>query len=462
MTTDTAPRRSAASHDTRYATHVNPQWVRLLDLLGMNVQYKRCIGDELWADDGTRYLDFLSGYCVYNIGHNHPRLVAELQAELGRGGPAMLQSHVAELAGELAAALCARAGGRLNKVYFCSSGSEGIETVIKFSRARTGRDRLLFAAGAFHGLTCGALSLMDTPFWTDGFGPLLPGTDAVPFGDVEATARMLETRRYAAVVLEPVQAEAGIRVPAPGFLRDVQRLCERTGTLLVLDEVQTGFHRTGTFLAAQRYGVEPDMVVLAKALSGGLVPVAAVLMSDAVSDSVYNSAPRAFVHASTFGENRLAMRAGLVTLDILRDEELGARSEALGAWLRSELTQALRPYEMVAEVRGLGLLAGIAFRPPERLALRVPFGLFRKAHPALFGQMIVRYLFRRHRILTQICGNGFDVLKVAPPLTVQPASLATFVGAMRDTMEQIHSSSGFWTDALALAARAARDLTYRT
>jgi ornithine--oxo-acid transaminase len=156
------------------------------------------------------------------------------------------------------------------------------------------------------------------------------------------------------------------------------------------------------------------------------------------------------------------MRAGLVTLDILRDEELGARSEALGAWLRSELTQALRPYEMVAEVRGLGLLAGIAFRPPERLALRVPFGLFRKAHPALFGQMIVRHLFRRHRILTQICGNGFDVLKVAPPLIVQPASLATFVGAMRDTMEQVHSSSGFWTDALALAARAARDLTYRT
>jgi ornithine--oxo-acid transaminase len=458
--TETAPQPSAASRAARYAAHVNPQWVRLLDLLGMNVRYERSVGDELWAENGIRYLDFLSGYCVYNIGHNHPRLVTELQAELGRGGPAMLQSHVAELAGELAAALCARAGGALNKVYFCSSGSEGIETVIKFARARTRRTRLLSAAGAFHGLTCGALSLMDTPFWTAGFGPLLPGMDAVPFGDVAAATRMLETRQYAAIVLEPVQAEAGIRVPDPGYLREVQRLCVRTGTLLVLDEVQTGLCRTGTFLAAQRYGLQPDMVVLAKALSGGLVPVAAVLMSDAVFDAVYDSVPRAFVHASTFGENRLAMRAGLVTLDILDDEDLGARSEKVGARLRAELTRALRPYEMVAEVRGVGLLCGIAFRPPERLALRVPFTLFRKAHPALFGQMVVRHLFRRHRILTQICGNDFDVLKVAPPLVVPSASLETFVGAMRDTMEQVHSSSGFWTDALALAARAARDLTY--
>jgi ornithine--oxo-acid transaminase len=458
VTTETAPRPTAAARDARYAAHVNPQWVRLLDLLGMNVRYGRCTGDELWATDGTRYLDFLSGYCVYNIGHNHPRLVAELQAELGRGGPAMLQSHVAELAGELGAALCARAGGKLNKAYFCSSGSEGVETVIMVAGARTGRARLLFAAGAFHGLTCGALSLMDAPFWTAGFGPLLPGMDSVPFGDIEAAARMLETRRYAAIVLEPVQAEAGIRVPPPGYLRDVQRLCERTGTLLVLDEVQTGFYRTGTFLAAHRYGVEPDMVVLAKALSGGLVPVAAVLMSDALFDAVYGSVGRAFVHASTFGENRLAMRAGLVTLDILDDEELGARSETLGARFRAELARALRPYEMVAEVRGLGLLCGIAFRPPERLALRIPFGLFGKAHPALFGQMLVRHMFHRHQILTQICGNGFGVLKVAPPLVVQPASLEAFVGAMRDTMEQVHSSSGFWTDALALAARAAREL----
>src|ERR1039457_3923957 len=154
----------APSHDSRYETYVNPQWVRLLDLLQMNVRYSRCAGAELFAENGRLYVDFLSGYCVHNTGHNHPKIVAALQDELGRCGPAMLQSHVPELAGELAAELCSRAGGRLKKVFFCSSGSEGVEAVIKFSRARTGRTGLLSARGAFHGLTCGALSLMSDPF----------------------------------------------------------------------------------------------------------------------------------------------------------------------------------------------------------------------------------------------------------------------------------------------------------
>jgi ornithine--oxo-acid transaminase len=432
---------------------VNPQWVRLLDILGMNVRYTRCIGDELHADDGRTYLDFLSGYCVYNVGHNHPRLVSALQAQLGSGEPFMLQSHVAELAGDLGAALCTRAGGQLTKAYFTSSGSEGVETAIKFARAHTGREPMLFASGSFHGLTYGALSLMDGAYWTSGFGPFL-AADAVPFGDIGAAARTLATRRYAAIILEPVQAEGGIRVPGPHYLREVEALCRRSDTLLILDEVQTGLHRTGPFLAAHRDDVHPDMVILAKALSGGFVPLGAVLMSERVHRSVYASVQRAFAHASTFGENLLAMRAGLTTLAILEDERLGPRAETLGAEFRSALARALEPYEMVAEVRGRGLLCGIAFRPPSRTALRVPYGLFQTAHPALFGQMVVRRLFRQHGILTQICGNDFHVLKVAPPLTVASSSLERFLSAARDVMEEVHSSHGFWSEALALAARA--------
>ena len=447
---------TATSRDTTYATHVNPQWVRLLDVLGMNVRYERCTGDALHGEDGTTYLDFLSGYGVYNVGHNHPRLVAALRRELEGSGPGMLQSHVPELAGELAARLCARAGGRLSKVFFTSSGSEGIETVMKFARAHTRRERILFASGAFHGLTCGALSLMDTPFWTDGFGPRLPATDAVPFGDADAVTRLLATQRYAAVVLEPIQAEAGIRMPPERYLHAVEAACARHGTLLVLDEVQTGLHRTGSFLAASHFGVEPDMLVLAKALSGGFVPVGAVLMTDVVHASVYSSLDRAFVHASTFGENSLAMRAGLTTLEILEDEQLGPRADALGAELRAALTEALAPFEMVEDVRGLGLFCGIAFRPPTRARLRAPYLLFEQAHAGLFGQMIVRALFARHRILTQVCGNNFRVLKVAPPLVVQRSSLDRFVAAIRDVMEEVHTSRRFWSDALALAGRALR------
>jgi ornithine--oxo-acid transaminase len=440
--------------DATYAAHVNHQWVRLLDVLDMNVRYVHGAGEELFAADGSTYLDFLSGYGVYNVGHGHPRLVADLQAELERGRPGMLQSHVPELAGDLAAALCARAGGRLTRVFFTSSGSEGIETVIKFARAHTRRSGILFASGAFHGLTCGALSLMDTPFWTSGFGPGLPGTRAVPFDDLDAMAQALATEEYAAVVLEPIQSEAGIRVPGSEYLRTVQALCARHGTLLVLDEVQTGLGRTGTFLAAHAFGVEPDMVVLAKALSGGFVPVGAVLMSETVHGSVYDSIDRAFVHASTFGENTLAMRAALTTLAILDEEDLARRAGTLGARFQADLAEALAPFEMVAAVRGAGLLCGVEFRPPTRLALRVPYKLFERAHAGLFGQMIVRELFRRHRILTQVCGNDFRVLKVAPPLVTRRASLETFVTAIRDVMADVHASARFWAEALALAARA--------
>jgi ornithine--oxo-acid transaminase len=436
-----------------YREHVNPQWVRLLDALQMNVRYQRCAGVELHAEDGRRFLDFLSGYCVHNTGHNHPAIVEALHRELDRHGPAMLQSHVSELAGELAERLTSLAGGRLNKVFFCSSGSEGVEAAIKFARAHTSRDGLVYASGAFHGLTCGALSLMDEPFWRDGFGPLLPGTEAVPFGDFPALEAKLKARKVAAFIVEPVQSEAGIRVPPERYLEEAQTLCRKYGTLFVLDEVQTGMFRTGRFLAAQHYGLDPDMVVLAKALSGGLVPCGAVLISNQVYDSVYSSLKRAIVHTSTFSENNLAMRAGLATLDVLAHERLGERARSMGGYLRERLQEALSGYEMVQEIRGIGLLNGIAFTAPRKLSLRVPFETFRNIHPAAFGQLVVMRLFQDHRILTQICGNNFMVLKAAPPLIVEERQVEEFVRAIREVVDLMHTSASFWTQALGLARR---------
>src|ERR1700687_2666814 len=259
----------------RYAQRMNPEWVLLLDLLQMNVRYERCVGVELLTDDGKRILDFLSGYCVHNVGHNHPDVVRALQNELERCGPAMIQTHVADLAGELAEKLCERAGGRLAKVFFASSGSEGVEAAIKFARAHTRRAGILSAEHAFHGLTCGALSLMSDKFWSEGFGPLLADTAAVPFGDLAVLERELKTKRFAAFIVEPIQAEAGVCGPHPDYIRTAESLCRRYGTLFVLDEVQTGMYRTGPFLAAHHFGVEPDMVIMAKAMSGGLGPCGA-------------------------------------------------------------------------------------------------------------------------------------------------------------------------------------------
>ncbi len=205
----------------RYRAHVNPQWVRLLDALDMNVRYTRASGTYLYTQDGRQILDFLSGYCVHNTGHNHPFIVEALREELSAEGPAMVQSHIPDLAGELAAQLCEAAGGSLNKVFFCSSGSEGVEAAIKYARAHTGRTGLVYAEGAFHGLTCGALSLMGDGFWSDGFGPMLADTYQVPFNDVATIEAKLRTKQMAAVILEPVQSEAGIRVPDAEYLRSV-------------------------------------------------------------------------------------------------------------------------------------------------------------------------------------------------------------------------------------------------
>ena len=295
---------------------------------------------------------------------------------------------------------------------------------------------------------------MGNSFWRDGFGPLLPGTEAIPFNDRDALEDRLATKQFAAFVVEPIQSEAGITVPAQEYLKAAKALCQRYGTLLVLDEVQTGMYRTGRFLAAHHFGVDADMIILAKAMSGGLIPVSAVLMTEAICHSVYSSLRRAIIHTSTYSENSLAMRAALATIDVLESENLGSRSAEMGHLLRQRLSDELAGFEMVKEVRGEGLLLGIEFQPPKSLRLRIAFESFLRIHPAMFGQIIVMRLFRDLHILTQICGNNFMVLKVAPPLVVTEAQTEEFIGAVTRVVNVAHSSTGFWSEALGLARRA--------
>jgi len=456
MATKTAPAVSLIdlSASSNYERFVNPQWVSLLNLLGMNATYERCEGCELFTADGRRILDFLSGYCVHNVGHNHPYIIQTLKDEMDKRGPGMLQSHVPEIAGDLARRLCQLAGGGLEKVYFGSSGSEGVEAAIKFSRATTGRAGIAFTTSSFHGLTAGALSLMNDPFWRQGFGPLLDDAHGVPYGDISALEIALATKKHAAFVVEPMQAEGGINVPTRAYLQEAQELCRRTGTLFVLDEVQTGMFRTGTFLAAHQFDVHPDIVVLAKALSGGLMPVSAVLMKDRVYCAVYSSLKRSIVHTSTFSENSLSMRAGLATLDVLEREELGPRALRLGEAFREKLRHELAGFDMVKEVRGMGLLNGVEFAPPKKITMRAMYEAFHAIHPAMFGQVVVMRMYREKGFLTQICGNNFMVLKAAPPLVVNEEQLNHFVAAIRDVVELAETSAGFWTEALNMARRA--------
>jgi ornithine--oxo-acid transaminase len=443
-----------SNFEDQYVNGVNPHWVRLLKLLQMNVRYERCIGAELFTSDGKTILDCLSGYCVHNLGHNHPAIIAAIKDELDRMGPAMLQSHVPERAGELATRLCQLAAGNVKKAFFCSSGSEGVESAIKFSRVFTGRTGLLYTQGAFHGLTCGALSLMGDAFWKKGFGPMLSETEEIPFGDESALAEKLKSKKFAAFIVEPMQGEGGIRVPSQSYIERARELCSRYGTLLVFDEVQTGFYRTGKFLASHHYGVYADIVVLAKALSGGLIPSGAVLMTDPIYNAVYGSLKKSLIHTSTYSENGLAMRVGLAVLDTLEKENAGPRAEEMGEYLRSQLRSVLNEFEIVDEIRGAGLFSGVAFKAPRKLTLRASYEAFMAIHPAMFGQVLVMRLFNDHNILTQICGNNFTVLKVAPPLIVTKTQIDKCVSAIRSVVELANTPSVFWSEALGLARRA--------
>lgn len=443
--------------EDKYAHYANDQWVKLLRLLGINRHFIRAHGEQLLTEQGETFLDFLSGYGVYNIGHNHPRIISDLVTALHSNIPSMLQSHVPTLAAELAERLIHLAGGKAEKVFFTNSGSEGVETVIKFARVHTRRDGILYAKKSFHGLTCGALSLMDEPFWRANFGPLLPNTKAVSFGDIAALEVELATKTFAAFIVEPIQGEAGVVLPSAEYLAVAQKLCSRYGTLFVLDEVQTGLFRTGSFLAGQLYGVTPDMTVIAKALSGGQVPVGAVLMTDEIHRSVYSNAERAFVHSSTFGENALAMQAGLTTLAILEDERLGDAAREKGEYFRNALRSAVAGHELVREVRGVGMFNAVEFQAPKSTTQKLLFKGFASAHPGLFGQMVVKTLFEEFHILTQMSGNNYMVIKLIPPLTIERAQLDYFVRSFAKLLEIIdNQKTKFWSQGLGIAARALR------
>src|SRR5438477_3640336 len=289
-----------------WARTINPQFVRVLRTIGFDRTWARADGAYLYDTDGTRYLDLLGGFGMYGVGRNNPRVRAALAEALELETPGMLAMGTTLLPGLLAEALIGLAGGRIERCLFTSSGSEAVESAIKVGRTATGRTRVLSADHAFHGLTLGALSANGGREFTDRFRPLLPAFEQAPFGDLEALEEQLRREDVALFLIEPVQGK-GINIPPAGYLEGAQALCRKYGTLFCVDEIQTGFGRTGTMFAFEHWGLEPDLVPVAKSLSGGYVPVGALLMSRAVHEAVYDSMEHAVSHGSTFAPHELAM-----------------------------------------------------------------------------------------------------------------------------------------------------------
>jgi acetylornithine/succinyldiaminopimelate/putrescine aminotransferase len=415
--------------------HLNRQVPRLLHGLDFGRDYLSGSGAYLDDADGRRYLDFLAGFGVFAVGRDHPTVRAALHQALDAGLADMVQFDAPLLPGLLAEQLLARAPG-MERIYWCNSGSEAIEAALKFARRATRRARVLFLDHGYHGLTAGALSANGGKEFRRGFGPLLPGAQLPP-GDLDALRRELRRGDVAALVVEPIQGK-GVHLAPPGYLRAARDLLHEYGALLICDEVQTGVGRTGDFFAYTHDDVEPDIVTVAKALSGGYVPIGATLAKDWIVERVYGTLDRVFVHASTFAGNSLAMTAGLATLTVLDDEDLLGNAVRQGDRLRAALIDFSERYELLAGVRGRGLMVGIEFGKPRTRSLRLGWEALELAHRGLFAQLVVGPLFHQHRVLTQVAGDHMNVVKLLPPLMIGDAETDEFLTAFADVMDQAH------------------------
>ncbi len=432
-----------------YGRTINPQFMRLLKTLGFDRVWTRAEGQYLYDDDGNRYLDLLGGFGMFNVGRNNPRVRAALVEALELQTPGSVQLGVSLLPGLLAEELRRRAPARLERVLFTSSGTEAVEAALKLGRAATGRGRVVSTEHGFHGLTLGSLSASGDRHFVDRFGPLLPGFSQVPYGDLNALERELRSEDVALFLVEPVQGK-GVNLPPAGYLAGAQELCRRYGTLFAVDEVQTGLGRTGKLFALEHWDLQPDLVTLAKSLSGGYVPVGALLMGRGVYDAVFDSLEHSVSHGSTFAPNDLAMAAGLATLRELDEKGLVTRSARLGELLLERTRELAAEHEVVREARGLGLMWALEFAEPESGS--VAWRVMERMQTGLFAQLVVVPLFTKHRILSQVAGHDLAVLKGLPPLVLSEGDVDDLVTALDDVIRKAARP----TRVAGLALRAAR------
>jgi ornithine--oxo-acid transaminase len=420
--------------------HLDPSLVDVLRILGFDKEYVSAQGSYLYDAAGRAYLDFHSGEGFASLGHNHPDVREVLEATLAANLVDGVQLHYSSLAGMLAEGLAQRLPGKLDAVFFASTGAEAVDSAMKFARAATGRPRLISCDSSFHGVTLGPLSIVGDEFFKEGFGPLLPGCERVPFGDLDRLEAELRAKDVAAFIVEPVQGRM-VTLPPAGYLQAAQELCRRYGTLFVADEIQTGLGRTGKWFALEHWGLEPDFVLVGKALSGGYMPVAAMVTTREIFQKAVGALERSYVHQSTYGRNRLSMAAGLATLRIIERDGLVEHVARMGTFLLDGLAELQQRYEMIGEVRGSGLMIGIELRAPSSRVARVSWRLIHLASEGLFPQLIVIPLHRDHGVITMAAGKN-DVIKLLPPLTLSEPEARRFLDALDAVMADCHGGAG--------------------
>jgi ornithine--oxo-acid transaminase len=432
--------RQADQYDL-HMRYISPHMARVQQIIGFDKIYTRGEGAYLWDKDGVRYLDLLAGYSVFNLGRGHPVIKQAMLEYLSLDQPTLVKMDCPLLAGLLAEELARRMPPGLDAVFFANSGADAVDTAIKFARYATRRKRVLFLDHSFHGLTLGTLMVNGGEDFRKGFEPLIPDTSRVAMNDLETLERELRKGDVAAFLVEPIQGK-GVYIPDDNYLPEAQRLCRKYGTQFICDEVQVGLGRAGKFLCSEHWKLEPDMVTIAKSLGGGYIPVSAVIMRREINNKVFGHLKRAQVHSTTFGQNDMGMAAGLATLHVMDDEKIVERSASVGATLLARLAALKEKHEMIADVRGKGLIIGIEFRPPGALALKAAWTAIEAAEKGLFTQLVVMSLMRDHHILTQVGGPGVNIIKLLPPLIIGAEEVEMIVTAFDAVMDETKNGRG--------------------
>jgi len=449
-----SPSDLAARAGALHGRYINPVFMAVGAKAGFAKTFVRGQRNSVWDAEGKEYLDFVAGFGSLNLGHNHPRVVEAVREALSHEAPGYAQSAVNPYAAALAEMLVALSPPGLEMVFFANSGTEAIEAALKLARASTGRAGLLSCERSYHGKSFGSLSVTGNANYQKPFGPLVPECSTVRYGDLEALERALLTRKFAAFVVEPLQAEGGIIVPPAGYLRQVQQLCRATETLLIMDEVQTGLGRTGSMFACDRDGVEPDIMALAKSLGGGLMPIGAMLARRELWHKAYGTFYNFALHTSTFGGGSLACAAGLGALKAIIDEGLIENARLRGEQLRRGLERIRQTTDrVIKEVRGEGLLIGLELYPLRPSIVshwkqNDPSGVMQYLLPnadALAQGMPTIYLLQtlltQHGLYTQIARSNQQVLRVQPPLTISEEEVERFLTGVEQTCREIEASS---------------------
>jgi acetylornithine/succinyldiaminopimelate/putrescine aminotransferase len=422
--------------------YMNPQMAKVLKTIGFDPVYVRGKGAHLWDNRGNEYLDMISGFGVFALGRSHPKVKEAIRQYLDLDSPNLVKMGTQLLAGLLAQKLINEfAPPGLDTVFFCNSGAEAVDGALKFAHAFTRRKRFLYCDHGFHGLTLGTLAISGCKEFRTDYEEVLSGGTEMPFGDIGQLEKELSRGDVAALVVEPVIGH-GVFIPPDEFLPRARELCTRYGTLLIADEVQTGFGRTGKLFACQHWNVVPDIMTLSKSLSGGFCPIGAILYPRKIYDRVFSSMDRCMVHSTTFSQNDLAAVCGLATLEVLREEHLVENSARMGSYLVKRLGCLAQKYELIREVRGLGLMIAIEFGQPSSLSLKTGWKMIHQINKDLFCQSILVPLIMDHHIIAQVSGHGRDIIKLIPPLVIDQNDADRFIEAFDQVLAAAHRFPG--------------------